>query len=132
MVYFIQQAFRRVIYQEAGLAGDNVRVARSKRQLLWIGSGVGLLAFSIAIASWQRYFDINSSKAASVFAKSQEYSRHEVDLRLDPTGRNLLEPLDQIRDAVAVFGDYRAAWLGVADFGLYQGRNIGPWLMRRT
>ena len=126
LVYFIQQAFRRVIYQEAGLAGDNVRVARSKRQLLWIGSGVGLLAFSIAIASWQRYFDINSSKAASVFAKSQEYSRHEVDLRLDPTGRNLLEPLDQIRDAVAVFGDYRAAWLGVADFGLYQGRNIGP------
>ncbi|WP_338746990.1 type VI secretion system membrane subunit TssM [Pseudomonas putida] len=126
LVYFIQQVFRRVIYQEAGLAGDNVRVARSKRQLLWIGSGVGLLAFSIAIASWQRYFDINSSKAASVFAKSQEYSRHEVDLRLDPTGRNLLEPLDQIRDAVAVFGDYRAAWLGVADFGLYQGRNIGP------
>ncbi|MCE7761495.1 type VI secretion system membrane subunit TssM [Pseudomonas putida] len=126
LVYFIQQAFRRVIYQEAGLAGDNVRVARSKRQLLWIGSGVGLLAFSIAIASWQRYFDINSSKAASVFAKSQEYSRQEVDLRLDPTGRNLLEPLDQIRDAVAVFGDYRAAWLGVADFGLYQGRNIGP------
>ncbi|EPJ8753349.1 MAG: type VI secretion system membrane subunit TssM [Pseudomonas putida] len=126
LVYFIQQAFRRVIYQEAGLAGDNVRVARSKRQLLWIGSGVGLLAFSIAIASWQRYFDINSSKAASMFAKTQEYSRHEVDLRLDPTGRNLLEPLDQIRDAVAVFGDYRAAWLGVADFGLYQGRNIGP------
>ena len=128
LVYFIQQAFRRVIYQEAGLAGDNVRVARSKRQLLWIGSGVGLLAFSIAMASWQRYFDINSSKAASVFAKSQEFSRHEVDLRLDPTGRNLLEPLDQIRDAVAVFGDYRAAWLGVADFGLYQGRNIGPLL----
>jgi len=126
LVYFIQQAFRRVIYQEAGLAGDNVRVARSKRQLLWVGSGVGILAFSIAIASWQRYSDINGSKAASVLAKSREYSRHEVDLRVDPTGRNLLEPLDQIRDAVAVFGDYRAAWPGVADFGLYQGRNIGP------
>ena len=126
MVYFIQQALRRVVYKEAGLAGDNVRVARSKRQLLWVGSGVGLLAFSVAIASWQRYFEVNDTKAASVLAKSQEYSRHEVDQRLDPTGRNLLEPLDQIRDAVAVFGDYRAAWPGVADFGLYQGRNIGP------
>lgn len=126
LVYFIQQAFRRVIYLEAGLAGDNVRVARSKRQLLWVGSGVGILALSIAVASWQRYFDINGSKAASVLAKSQEYSRHEVDLRVDPTGRNLLAPLDQIRGAVAVFGNYREAWPGIADFGLYQGRNIGP------
>ncbi|AUZ58582.1 conserved type VI secretion system protein [Pseudomonas sp. XWY-1] len=126
LAYFIQQAFGRVIYKEAGLAGDNVRVARRKRQLLWVGASVGVLAFCIAIASWHRYFDINGIKAASVLAKSREYSHHEVDQRLDPTGRNLLEPLDQIRDAVAVFGDYRAAWPGVADLGLYQGRAIGP------
>ncbi|MGC7836922.1 type VI secretion system membrane subunit TssM [Pseudomonas wayambapalatensis] len=126
LVYFIQHAFRRVIYQEAGLAGDNIRVARSKRQLLWVGTGVGALAFLVAIASWQRYFDINGAKAANVLAKSREYSHHEVDQRLDPTGRNLLEPLDQIRDAVSVFGDYRGAWPGVADLGLYQGRAIGP------
>ncbi|MFJ4156887.1 type VI secretion system membrane subunit TssM [Pseudomonas sp. NPDC089752] len=126
LTYFIQQAFGRVIYKEAGLAGDNVRVARSKRRLLWVGSSVGLLAFCVAIASWHRYFDINGVKAASVLAKSREYSHHEVDQRLDPTGRNLLEPLDQIRDALAVFGDYRAAWPGVADLGLYQGRAIGP------
>ncbi|MNM57697.1 hypothetical protein D3C81_689110 [compost metagenome] len=126
LVYFIQQAFNRVIYQEAGLAGDNVRVARGKRQLLWVGCAVGVLGFCIAIASWHRYFDINASKAAGVLAKSQEYSHHQVDQRLDSTGRNLLEPLDQIRDAVSVFGDYRAAWPGVAEFGLYQGRAIGP------
>lgn len=124
--YFIQHAFGRVIYKEAGLAGDNIKVARSKRQLLWVGSGVGMLAFCVAIAGWQRFFDINGDKAANVLAKSREYSHHEVDQRLDPTGRNLLEPLDQIRDAVSVFGDYRAAWPGVSDFGLYQGRAIGP------
>jgi len=126
LVYFIQHAFRRVIYPESGLAGDNIKVARNKRQLLWIGSGVGVLALWVGIASWQRYFDINGAKAANVLAKSREYSHHEIDQRLDPTGRNLLEPLDQIRDAVAVFGDYRAAWPGVADLGLYQGRAIGP------
>lgn len=124
--YFIQHAFSRVIYQEAGLAGDNIRVARGKRQLLWLGSGIGVLALCVAIASWQRYFDINGAKAAKVLAKSREYSHYEVDQRLDPTGRNLLEPLDQIRDAVSVFGDYRTAWPGVADLGLYQGRAIGP------
>ena len=124
--YFIQHAFRRVIYKEAGLAGDNIKVARSKRRLLWVGSGVGMLAFCVAVASWQRFFDINGAKAANVLAKSREYSHHQVDQRLDPTGRNLLEPLDQIRDAVSVFGDYRAAWPGVSDLGLYQGRIIGP------
>lgn len=126
LVYFIQHTFKRVIYPESGLAGDNIKVARSKRQLLWVGTGVGALAVCVAIASWQRYFDINSAKAANVLAKSREYSHHEVDQRLDSTGRNLLEPLDQIRDAVSVFGDYRAAWPGVADLGLYQGRAIGP------
>jgi type VI secretion system protein ImpL len=126
LAYFIQHAFRRVIYPESGLAGDNIKVARNKRQLLWVGSGVGVLALWVGIASWQRYFDINGAKAANVLAKSREYSHHEIDQRLDPTGRNLLEPLDQIRDAVAVFGDYRAAWPGVADLGLYQGRAIGP------
>lgn len=126
LVYFIQHAFRRVIYQEAGLAGDNIRVALRKRQLLWVGTGVGILALSVTIASWQRYFEINGAKAANVLAKSRVYSHREVDQRLDPTGHNLLQPLDQIRDAVSVFGDYRDAWPGVADLGLYQGRVIGP------
>ncbi|QCI11874.1 type VI secretion system membrane subunit TssM [Pseudomonas putida] len=125
-VYFIQQLFQGVIYKEAGLAGDNVRVARSKRQLLWVGSGVGVLAFAIAIASWHRYFDINAAKADGVLAKTQAFGSQEVDQRLDPTGRNLLAPLNQIRDAVSVFGAYRSAWPGVADLGLYQGRAIGP------
>ncbi|WP_410481849.1 type VI secretion system membrane subunit TssM [Pseudomonas plecoglossicida] len=126
VVYFIQHVFRRIVHKEADLAGDNFRVARSKRQLLWVGSGVGVLAFAFAIASWQRYFDINGTQATSVLAKSREYSQHKVDQHLDPTGRNLLGPLDQIRDAVSVFGNYRAAWPSVADFGLYQGRIIGP------
>ncbi|MGN8258678.1 type VI secretion system membrane subunit TssM [Pseudomonas sp. SMSB3] len=126
LAYFIQHAFKRVIYPESGLAADNIRVARNKRQLLWVGTGVGVLAFSVAIAGWQRYFEINGAKAANVLAKSKQYSYHEVDQRLDPTGRNLLGPLDQIRDAVSVFDDYRAAWPGVADLGLYQGRAIGP------
>ncbi|MGS7253629.1 type VI secretion system membrane subunit TssM [Pseudomonas anuradhapurensis] len=126
LVYFIQQAFRRVIYREVGLAGDNVRVARSKRQLFRMGCAVGMLALCVAIASWQRYFDSNASKAASVLAKSREYSHRQLDQQLDPTGRNLLERLDQLGDAVSVFGDYRTAWPAVADAGLYQGHAIGP------
>lgn len=125
-VYFIQQLFHGVIYRESGLAGDNVRVARTKRQLLWVSAGVGALALAIAIASWQRFFDINAAKAAAVQAKSQMFGIQEVDQHLDPTGRNLLAPLGEIRDAVSVFGEYRSAWPGIADLGLYQGHAVGP------
>lgn len=124
--YFIQHLFDQVIYKEAGLAGDNVQVARAKRRLLWAGCAVGTLACAVALAGWQRYFAINHGKALGVLARSQEYSRQQVDQGLDPTGRNLLAPLDQIRAAVSVFGDYRAAWPLLADLGLYQGRVIGP------
>lgn len=124
--YFAQQVFQQVIYKEAGLAGDNVRVARSKRRLLWVGSAVSVLALAVATGTWHRYFELNGSKSAGVLAKSRSFSQQAVDPRMDPTGRNLLEPLDEIRDAVAVFGDYRSAWPLVADVGLYQGRVIGP------
>lgn len=126
LVYFAQQVFQRVVYPEAGLAGDNVKVTRDKRRLRWVSSCVGLLAFGLLNVTWYRYFDINQSKAVSVLSKSQDFSTREVDDSLDPTGRNLLAPLDQIRDAVSVFGDYRSAWPMLADFGLYQGRAIGP------
>ncbi|WDY59993.1 type VI secretion system membrane subunit TssM [Pseudomonas sp. PSKL.D1] len=124
--HFIQHVFARVIYKESGLAGDNERVARSKQRLLWVGSGVGVLALAVAFAGWRSYFESNATNAAAVLAKSRDFSQSEVDQRLDPTGRNLLLPLDRISNAVAVFGQYREAWPGVADLGLYQGRVIGP------
>lgn len=72
------------------------------------------------------YFTINGDKAASVLAKSQEFSARDIDTKIDTTGRNLLVPLDQIREAVSVYGDYREAWPLFSDMGLYQGRKIGP------
>ncbi|MEG0860171.1 MAG: type VI secretion system membrane subunit TssM [Pseudomonas sp.] len=126
LIYFAQQLFQRVIYPEAGLAGDNIKVARSKRRLLIAGFGVASLGCMLAVGLWQVYFSINGEKAASVLAKSQEFSARDIDAKVDTTGRNLLVPLDQIREAVSVYGDYREAWPLFSDMGLYQGRKIGP------
>ncbi len=125
-IYFAQQLFQRVIYPEAGLAGDNIKVARNKRRLLIAGFSVASLGCLVAVGTWQFYFSINRDKAANVLAKSQEFSARDIDAKVDPTGRNLLAPLDQIREAVLVYGDYREAWPLLSDMGLYQGRAIGP------
>lgn len=126
VVYFAQRVFQEAIYPEAGLAGDNIKVARSKRRLLLASSGVAAMGVLLATGGWQYYFGVNRDKADNVLAKSHEFSDSDIDARVDTTGRNLLAPLDQIRDAVSVFGDYRQAWPGVTDVGLYQGRAIGP------
>lgn len=125
-VYFAQRLFQRAIYPEAGLAGDNLKVARSKRRRLLGGSAVAALSVLLATAGWQHYFTVNRDKASMVLARSQDFSAGAIDTREDSTGHNLLAPLEQIRHALSVYGDYREAWPGVADFGLYQGRAIGP------
>ncbi|MFJ7883053.1 type VI secretion system membrane subunit TssM [Pseudomonas sp. NPDC096917] len=126
LIYFAQHLFQRIIYSEAGLAGDNVKVTQSKRRMLLAGSIVAALGGVLVVGGWQFYFGINRDKAASVLLKSREFSARDIDSRVDVTGRNLLAPLDQIRDAVAVYGDYRQAWPLLAEMGLYQGRSIGP------
>ncbi|POA20239.1 type VI secretion system membrane subunit TssM [Pseudomonas sp. FW300-N1A1] len=126
LVYSAQQLFQRVIYPEAGLAGDNIKVARSKRRLLIAGFSVASMGCLLALGTWQFYSGVNRDKALSVLAKSREFSARDIDAQIDTSGRNLLVPLNQIRDAVSVFGDYREAWPLLSDMGLYQGRAIGP------
>lgn len=126
VVYFAQRLFQQIIYPEAGLAGDNVKVLADKKRILAASSVVAGLGCLVAVGGWHHYYVINSDKAASVLAKSREFDAGDIDGRIDPTGRNLLEPLDRIRSAVAVYGDYREAWPMVSDMGLYQGRKIGP------
>ncbi|WP_199099582.1 type VI secretion system membrane subunit TssM [Dyella sp. ASV21] len=125
-VYFAQQIFQRVIYPEAGLAGDNLKVLADKRRSLMVNSAVAALGGLLIAGGWYHYYAMNRDMASSVLSKSRSYSGRSIDSAIDTTGRNLLEPLDQIRDAVAVYGDYREAWPVVANMGLYQGRKIGP------
>ncbi|WPO98780.1 type VI secretion system membrane subunit TssM [Pseudomonas sp. HR96] len=124
--YFTQSLFQKAIYPEAGLAGDNIKVARHKRQILFGGCAVASLATLLATAGWHHYFAANRDQATTVLTRSQEFGVNAVDTREDATGRNLLSSLDPLRSALAVYGDYRDAWPGVSDFGLYQGRVIGP------
>lgn len=126
MVYFAQHLFQRVIYPESGLAGDNPRVLKQKKHALALHFGVASLGSLLVIGGWHHYYSVNRDKASSVMERSRDFSASAIDGTLDPTGHNLLQPLDQISNAVAVYGNYRNAWPLLANMGLYQGRAIGP------
>lgn len=126
VIYFAQKLFQDIIYPEAGLAGDNVKVITHKRRILIANAVVAGLICVIAIGGWQMYYVLNRDKALQVLERAQTYSQSSIDSTIDPTGKNLLQPLNQIRDAVSIFGDYRDAWPVVKDMGLYEGKAIGP------
>ena len=126
MTYFTEHLFQSVVYPEAGLAGDNLRVLRDKRKLLLANAVAAGVLGLVVIGSWQHYYAVNRDNVYRVLEKSRAFVGKTVDAGVDTTGRNLLKPLDQMRDAVAVFEDYRDAWPVVADMGLYQGRVVGP------
>lgn len=125
---FTQSLFPKIIYPEAGLAGDNRRVVRSRQRRVIFAGVAALCAGAGVTAGWQHYFIKNAEAAASVEARVQSFidNWQPVGFEPDITGRNLLEPLDELREATLAFGDHRKQWLLVADMGLYKGHKIEP------
>ena len=48
-----------------------------------------------------------------------------ISQSMDPTGRNLLKPLNILRQATYGYGNYEKALPIIKDFGLYQGKKVG-------
>ena len=126
VVYFAQQLLQRVVYPEAGLAGDNQRVVEHKARLLRGGAIAASVCGLAMVGGWLYFYSVNRDKAEHVLEKSQAFTYITTDDEGDLTGRNLLAPLDEIRDAVSLYGDYRSGWSLLTNMGLYQGKAISP------
>lgn len=125
---FTQGLFPNVIYRESGLAGDNRRVVRSRQRRIAVAAVVAICAGVGMTAGWQHYFIKNAEAATAVEQRVRSFidNWRPVGYEPDTTGNNLLQPLDQLREATLAFGDYRQHWPLVTDMGLYQGQRVGP------
>ncbi|GGC65216.1 type VI secretion system membrane subunit TssM [Marinobacter halophilus] len=125
---FTKGLFPDVIYPEAGLAGDNRKVVGQRQRKVAVAAVVALFAGAGITAGWQHYFVQNAEAATQVENRVKSFLNNwqPVGYEPDSTGRNLLQPLDELREATLAFGDYRNEWSLVADMGLYQGHKVGP------
>lgn len=125
---FTKDLFPEVIYREAGLAGDNRKVVIKRRRKVAFAAMVALCAGAGITAGWQHYFIKNAEAAVQVENRVNSFLNNwqPVGYEPDSTGRNLLQPLDELREATLAFGDYRKEWPLVTDMGLYQGHKVGP------
>ncbi|MFC3284155.1 type VI secretion system membrane subunit TssM [Litchfieldella rifensis] len=126
-LYFTEELFDKVIYPEAGLAGDNARAARRRRRVRRASVLACVFGGAVIVGGWSHFYQKNAAALASVEGKAADFlAAQPAELRSDdPTGYALLEPLDRLRSATFEFGDYRDHVPLLADMGLYQGRSVG-------
>ena len=125
---FTRALFSQIIYPEAGLAGDNRRVIQSRQRRLAVAAVVAICAGAGMTAGWQHFFIKNAEAATAVETRVKGFidNWQPVGFEPDNTGRNLLGPLDELREATLAFGDYRRNWPLFSDMGLYRGHKVGP------
>ncbi|KZK86277.1 hypothetical protein PsW64_01530 [Pseudovibrio sp. W64] len=127
--YFSSALFDQVVFKEAGLAGDNIKIERAKRFAL-IGSGLAasLLYVGFLSAYWMGY-ESNRARADQVVDITESF---EELLQQGPaqnsnaSGQNYIRSLGALTSASDIFGNYRSRnWL-MSQLELYQGHKIGP------
>ncbi|MFH0266679.1 type VI secretion system membrane subunit TssM [Vibrio rumoiensis] len=125
-IYFTQKLFNQIIYPEAGLASDNFKVAKRKKRIIFTSVVACSIASFLLITAWQRYYSINVNQANSVLQKVNEYQVLILGNKGMLSHKDMLEPLNKIREATLEFGFFRDKLKYVSDLGLYQGHTIGP------
>ncbi|ANU39451.1 type VI secretion system membrane subunit TssM [Vibrio scophthalmi] len=125
-VYFTEKLFTHIIYPEAGLASDNFRVTRNKRRLLMLSFVMCSIATFLLVGSWHHNYINNVQHADKVLTKVNQYKEQFSGTSSLKSQEDVLEPLNQIREATLEFGFFREKPKYISDFGLYQGHTIGP------
>lgn len=123
--YFTYNFFQNIIYPEAGLVSDNEKeIRRSKRKFILGAVAVAVCGICV-LATWQNYFYQNKTTSVKILKLTEEFRQMNISQSMDPTGRNLLKPLNILRQATYGYGDYEKALPIIKDFGLYQGKKVG-------
>jgi type VI secretion system protein ImpL len=124
--YFSTRLFKTAIFPEAGLAGMNQRAESRYRRRALATLAASLTAIVSGWVYWAGEYRSNLAMANNVLSETQSFARLVQDARNDPTGRQLLTPLNAIQSATLEFADFRGISPLVAKFSLYQGGRIGP------
>jgi type VI secretion system protein ImpL len=84
------------------------------------------IATVLLVGNWHRNYMSNVQHADKVLAKVNQYKEQFSGNKSLKSQQNVLDPLNQIREATLEFGFFREKPKYISDFGLYQGHTIGP------
>ena len=126
--YFCRELFGQVLLAEPNLATENSLWLRRSKKRMRIFSCIGALVALTLWGYWHFYYNVNYRAGQEVLAQAKTFLSIPTPSSEDRYGNLQLPLLNPIRDATLAYGNYhdRHGWL--ADMGLYQGNNIGPYV----
>lgn len=124
--YFVTSLFKKAVFTEAGLAGNNQKVEQLYEKRAFITSVFAVLFCLGGGIYWSYKYNQNLQLGQNVLNTTREFASIDADKKNDSTGRQLLSPLNTIRDATFEFGDYRNINAVKSQLTLYQGKEVGP------
>lgn len=126
--YFVRQLFSSIIFPEAHLAGENRLHTLYRRRRMAIGLSCLSLFSAALIGGWHYFYRVNEEAGRNVLTKAQAFMETNEVADAHAFGVSQLPRLNLIREATLSFGNYRERMPLVADLGLYQGDEIGPYV----
>ncbi|PJG59930.1 type VI secretion system membrane subunit TssM [Aeromonas cavernicola] len=126
--YFVRKLFSSIIFPEAHLAGENRLHTLYRRRRMAIGLSCLALFSALLIGGWHYFYRINEEAGRNVLTNAQAFMQTNEVADEQAFGVRQLPRLNLIREATLSFGNYRDRTPWVADLGLYQGDEIGPYV----
>ncbi|EMX5167265.1 type VI secretion system membrane subunit TssM, partial [Citrobacter freundii] len=125
--YFTRCLFPLALLAEPNLSGENsVWLGNTRRRMMGVAACSAVLIV-LAAGGWHHYYNTNWNAGVRVLEQARAFMSVPPPQGVDDYGNLQLPLLNPVRDATLAYGDWgdRSRF---ADLGLYQGRNIGPYV----
>lgn len=124
--YFLSRLLSEVIFNEAGLAGTNLKWERRRTLAHWGALVAAVLVTSLAVLAWGISYTRNRAYVADVRVRVAEIAKHVQAIPAEGTDVAALLPLLQsVRDLASAAPVPGSAVPWSLGFGLYQGEKLG-------
>lgn len=126
--FFTKSLFSHVLFSEPNIASENrIWLGRARKRLMifsWLGSLIAITLWGY----WHYYYKVNYRAGQEVLAQAKTFLSITTPSGDDRYGNLQLPLLNPIREATLAYGNYRERSGHLADMGLYQGNDIGPYV----
>lgn len=126
--YFTHDLLQNAIFAEANIAGENATFSQLAKKRLRTFSLLSALCVLGLWGTWHHYYRTNYQAGENVLTQAKNFMNIPVPEGKDYYGNLQLPLLNPLGEAMFAYGNYHERAPVLADGGLYQGYNIGPYI----
>lgn len=126
--YFTQSLFQDVLLSEPNLAAESQFWLKKHRRRVLLASAISVVGIIALWNGWSHYYSKNYQSGENVLNEVKSFRSSEATITTNTAGKEQLAVLNPLLDATLAYGNYREKSDTFSDLGLYQGKNVGPYV----